>query len=130
MYLLDTNTLVNILRGKPNVLANFNGNQTVPMVFSIISYGELVYGAKKSGDVEANLYKVKQLENYFPVIDVSLEIMDCFGETKTLLSRSGLTVENFDLLIGCTALTMNCTVVTGNVKHFGKIPGLKIVNWL
>jgi tRNA(fMet)-specific endonuclease VapC len=38
-------------------------------------------------------------------------------------------VDDFDLLIGCTALTLNYSMVTNNIKHYQKIPGLKVVNW-
>jgi len=129
MYLLDTDTLVNIIRRKPAVLANIRANYSVPKVFSIISYGELIHGCHKSWNFKESHNDVKQLQFFYPIIEVSLDIMNCFGEVKASLSRSGITIEDFDLLIGCTALTMNYTVVTNNIKHFGKIPNLKIVNW-
>ena len=129
MYLLDTATLVDLTRRKPRVHANINAHRLFPMAFSIVSYGELMYGCQKSCDVQNELNKVKQLENNYPIINTSRKIMECFGETKAILSRSGITVDDFDLLIACTALTMNYTIVTSNIKHFGKIPDLKIVNW-
>ena len=55
--------------------------------------------------------------------------MDSFGEIKASLSSSGITVDDFDLQIGCTALMLNYTVVSNNAKHFEKIPGLKLANW-
>ena len=55
--------------------------------------------------------------------------MDSFGEIKAQLSRTGTTVDDFDLLIGCTAMALNYTVVTNNTKHYEKIPGLNVVNW-
>ncbi len=55
--------------------------------------------------------------------------MDCFGLIKSELSKNGLTVDDFDLLIGSTAITYGYTLVTNNEKHFIKIPGLKVVNW-
>ena len=55
--------------------------------------------------------------------------MDGFGEIKASLSSFGITVDDFDLQIGCTALMLNYAVVSNNTKHFEKIPGLKLVNW-
>ena len=55
--------------------------------------------------------------------------MDSFGEIKAALSSAGTSVDDFDLLIGCTALARNSTVVTNNTKHYQKVPGLKVVNW-
>ena len=55
--------------------------------------------------------------------------MDSFGEIKAQLSRTGTAVDDFDLLIGCTAMALNYTVVTNNTKHYEKIPGLNVANW-
>ena len=55
--------------------------------------------------------------------------MDSFADIKASLSASGTVVDDFDLLIGCTALTLNYAVVSNNTKHFEKVPGLKVVNW-
>jgi len=55
--------------------------------------------------------------------------MGSFGEIKASLSSSGITIDDFDLQIGCTALMFNYAVVSNNTKHFGKIPGLKVANW-
>jgi len=68
------------------------------------------------------------VENY-PMIDVTRPVMDCFGEVKAHLEKSGTPIDDFDLLIGCTALTMNYAIVTNNVRHYQRIPGLKVVNW-
>lgn len=51
------------------------------------------------------------------------------GGPKAALSAAGTTVDDFDLVIGCTALTLNYAVVTNNARHFEKIPGLRVVNW-
>ncbi|MDE0839907.1 MAG: hypothetical protein OSB41_12770 [Kiritimatiellae bacterium] len=55
--------------------------------------------------------------------------MDSFGEIKAQLTRTGTAVDDFDLLIGCTAMALNYTVVTNNTKHYEKTPGLNVVNW-
>jgi tRNA(fMet)-specific endonuclease VapC len=55
--------------------------------------------------------------------------MDRFGEIKASLSRGGITVDDFDRLIGCTTLTRGYTVVSNHTRHDEKIPGLRVVNW-
>ena len=96
---------------------------------SVITYGELVFGARKSGRVTENLAKVQRLSELYPIIDVTRAVVDCFGETKARLSSSGTPIDDFDLLIGCTALTLGFAVVSNKTRHFHKIPGLKVVNW-
>ncbi len=104
-------------------------NADAPKFISVISYGELVYGANKSAQTANNLAKVHRLGEIFPVINVSKSIMDCFGHLKADLSKKSVTVDDFDLLIGSIAITCGYTVVTNNVKYFAKIPGLNVVNW-
>ena len=129
MYLLDTDTLVHFLRGNEDVKENFLKHRTQPKAISVVSYGELLYGARRSARPQENLAKVYRLAELYPVIDVSKAVMECFGEMKAGLNLKGISVDEFDLLIGCTALTLNYTVITSNTKHFKKITELRIDKW-
>jgi tRNA(fMet)-specific endonuclease VapC len=129
MYLLDTDTLIYFLKGDPTVVENFKAAMDEPKAISVITYGELVFGARKSARVTENLAKVHRLAELYPIIDVTRAVMESFGETKALLALSGTTIDDFDLLIGCTALTLGYAVVSNNTKHFDKIPGLRVANW-
>lgn len=129
MYLLDTDTLIYFLKGHASVVAHFKSSMNVPKAFSVVTYGELLYGCHKSQRMNENLAKVRRLAEIYPVVDVTRPVMECFGELKASLSSAGTGVDDFDLLIGCTALTMNYAVVTNNIKHYQKIPGVKVLNW-
>jgi tRNA(fMet)-specific endonuclease VapC len=56
--------------------------------------------------------------------------MKKYGQIRWDLERSGKRIDNLDLLIGVTALQEGLILVTGNVKHFERIQGLKIENWM
>ncbi len=129
MYLIDTDILIYSLKGNENVIKNFRSHADSPKAISVISYGEMVFGAKKSQRVHENLAKVYRLREIFPILEVTTAIMDSFGELKAELQQNGVTVDDFDLLIGSTALSLGYTVVTNNARHFSKIPGLKVENW-
>ena len=129
MYLLDTDTLIYFLKGHETVVQKFKASANSPKAISIVTYGELVYGARKSERMPENLAKVYRLAELYPVIDITRAVMDSFGEIKASLSSSGITVDDFDLQIGCTALMLNYTVVSNNTRPFEKIPGLKLANW-
>ena len=129
MYLLDTDTLIYSLKGHQNVVDNLRIYADAPKAISVISYGELVFGAEKSAQRGNNLAKVHRLREVFPVIDLSCSIMDTFGNIKAEVERKGKTVDDFDLLIGATALTLGYCVVSNNEKHIKMISGLKMVNW-
>lgn len=129
MYLLDTDTLVHFLRGNETVKEGFLKHRNQPKAISVVSYGELLYGARRSARPQENLAKVYRLAELYPVVEVSKAVMECFGEMKSGLNSKGISVDDFDLLIGCTALTLNYTVITSNTKHFKKITELRIDKW-
>jgi tRNA(fMet)-specific endonuclease VapC len=95
----------------------------------VITYGELIYGARKSKSFEKNLAKVHRLIEILPVINLSPSIMDTFGELKASLEKRGMILDDMALLIASTALTHNLVLVTNNEKHFRRINGLEIENW-
>ncbi|NQZ11166.1 MAG: type II toxin-antitoxin system VapC family toxin [Algicola sp.] len=129
MFLLDTDIIIYSFKGVKPVVEQFRLHADAPKAISVITYGELVYGANKSAQVTKNLVKVYGLRGILPIIEVSSAIMDCFGLLKAQMSKQGITVDDFDLLIGATAIAGGYTLVTNNEKHFSKIPGLDFVNW-
>ena len=129
MYLLDTDTIIYALKGNEAVKAHLLKFADAPKALSVITFGELIFGARKSQRVHENLAKVHHIKEMFSVIDVTPAVMEIFGELKATMQSNGINVADFDLLIGSTALCMNYTIVTNNVKHFSKIPGLKVANW-
>lgn len=128
-YLIDTDILIYSLKGRTEVVENFSLKKNEPKSMSVISYGELYHGAKKSKHVEKNLANVRRLAELFPVIEITAAIMESFGEIKALLENSGNIIDDMDLMIAATALTHNLILVTNNEKHFNKIDGLEIENW-
>ena len=129
MFLLDTDIIIYSLKGVDSVVKQFKDYSDIPKAISAVTYGELIYGANKSQQVTKNLAKIHSLRGIFPIIDVTDSIMECFGGLKADLSKQGITVDDFDLLIGATAISRGYTLVTNNEKHFSKIPGLDFVNW-
>ncbi len=129
MYLLDTDTLIFLIRGHSNVAGNFDAHAAAPKALSVISYGELIYGAMKSAHPIENAAKARRLTQLFPIIDVSQPVIETFGSLKVELEKHGQKLEDFDLIIAATAIQLGYTVVTGNVRHFQRIPNLRVENW-
>jgi len=128
-YLIDTDIIIYSLRGNEKVQSNFRIHQTTPKAISVISFGELVFGAKKSSHKEKNIATVHRIGELFPVIDITRGIVETYAEIKASLQRTGKVVDDLDLLIGATALFLNYTLVTNNEKHFSMIPDLSLANW-
>ena len=130
MYLLDTDTIIYILKGSPSVERNLRRHYHDPMKISVITLMELYYGAYNSQRVTSHLAKIKTLENSMEVIPLSQEIVENFGKQKAQLERAGTPLDDFDLALGCCALAHNLILVTHNIKHFKKMEGLKVTNWI
>ena len=129
MFLIDTDILIYSLKGDPVVMDHLNQTSASPKAISVISYGELLYGAHKSARPIDNLARVRRLGEVLPVIDISPAIMEAFGSLKARLEESGNRLDDFDLVIAATAITIGYRLVTNNEKHFSRIEGLEIENW-
>ena len=129
MYLLDTDTLIYNLKGNPKVCENLRLHANDSIQVSIITLMELYYGAYKSQHVDANLAKIKTLEQFVDILPAGPETAEIFGRLKAGLESAGNKLDDFDLIIASTALTHNLVLVTNNEKHFQRIDGLKVENW-
>jgi len=129
MYLLDTDTVIYSLKGQAMVRENLRLHLNDTLNISVITLMELYYGAYKSQRIASNLAKINALENGLEVLPVGRETVDIFGLLKTSLEKSGIPLDDFDIIIASCALSHNLVLVTNNVKHFQRIDGLKLTNW-
>lgn len=129
MHLIDTNIIIYSLKGVPEVVEHFRRTASQPKAISVITYGELMYGATKSARVQENMARARRVAEIFPVIDVSRGVMETFGALKAELEGKGNRLDDLDLVIAATALVLGYRLVTNNTKHFERVPGLSIEDW-
>ena len=128
-YLIDTDIIIYSIKGNEVVRQHFAAHSDSLKSISVVTYGELVYGARRSADEARNMATARRIAELFPVIGVSKPIIEAFAEIKALLHKKGTPVDDMDLLIAATALHHNCILVTNNQRHFSLVPGLSIENW-
>ena len=128
-YLIDTDIIIYSLKNHAQVVENFRRFANAQKSISVITYGELAYGARKSQHTEKNLAKVFRIGELFPVLPVSRTIIDTFASLKASLEKTGRGIDDMDLLIAATAITHNLVLVTNNSRHFARVSGLETVNW-
>lgn len=128
-YLIDTDTIIFALRGDSGVLAKFEENKNLPISISMITYAELVFGAKRSQNEQKNMIKVNHIREIYPIEELNEGVMEVFADIKAKMFDKGIRIEDMDLLIAATAIYNELTLVTNNTKHFENIPNLKIENW-
>lgn len=127
-FLLDTSICVSFLRGKHNASIHIKEAGLANCCISEITYLELLYGAYCSNDTANKITEVKDFCNKFDIIPIS-EAIELFAEQKTILKKEGTLIDDFDLLIGCTAMLYNMVLVTDNLRHLSRLP-VRITNWL
>jgi tRNA(fMet)-specific endonuclease VapC len=95
-----------------------------------VTASELFYGAAKSAKPDANAALVVRFLNTLPVLAPDLATARLFGEVKARLVTAGQVVADADLFIAAVALSRGATLVTGNRRHYERIPGLVFEDWL
>jgi tRNA(fMet)-specific endonuclease VapC len=129
-YLLDTDTCVFWLRGRPSVYEHLQAVGPEAVALSIMTVAELRYGAECSDRVSSNHNAIDDFIAPLSVLDIDLETARAFGKVKAELRRSGALIEDIDLLIAATACSHDLILVTNNQDHFGRVPGLRLDNWI
>ena len=127
--LLDSNVLIHLLRKNESVRQHILEIGWRNCCVSEISIVELLYGAECSAYPEKNRTLLKDLLNQLEIIPFSVCIEE-FCRQKAVLRRKGQMIEDNDLYIASTALTLAIPVATENVKHLARIEGLEVQNWV
>ncbi len=134
MFLLDTDILSNLLRRNPSttLIANLASVPAEEQFTSSITLGELVYGAHRlegqAGPLLDRLERV--LPAHLPVLPFDTAAARRYGEVRARMERCGTPIGDADLRIAAIALARELTVVTANLRHFQRVPGLTVENWL
>jgi tRNA(fMet)-specific endonuclease VapC len=123
-YLLDTNICAFHLRGK----LNLDGRRHC--YISEITLFELRFGAENSNSPKKHHELVSNLVKEFTILPI-ITCIDVYIKEKVRLRKAGTPInDEFDLLIGATAIQNNLILVTDNLKDFVNMEGIKIENWM
>jgi len=129
LKVLDTDVCIEILRGNARVLQR-RAQVLDPVSTTWITVCELAYGAANSQYPDRNQALVAEFLSTLPILDFNLAAAESFGRHKARLRRSGTLVADADLLIAAITLAHGATLVTGNVRHYERIEGLKLEDWI
>src|ERR671933_1611207 len=134
MYLLDTDILSNLMKRAPSraLVARVVRVPPEHQFTSSITFGELVYGAYRLRERTATM--LERIEDTLlpnlPVLPFDTAAARRYGELRAELEQSGTSIGDADMRIAAIALARGLKVVTGNERHFRRVPGLEVENWL
>lgn len=129
-YILDTNICIYWIKGNQNIERKAVKRASDSISISFITLSELYYGVYKSNKIKENLSALEILKRKLNIIESNAEICETFGILKAELAKQGKMIDDADLFIAACALVNKSTLVTNNEKHFERIKGLKLENWL
>lgn len=125
-YLVDTDRLASYLSGRPDAVALLSSLRQDGLAVSIITYGEIYDGIYSSNDPRGKEAAFLQVLRRVEVLPLTRTIMKRFARLRGDLWRRGLLIGDPDILIAATVLQHGLILVTRNLRHYKRIPGLSI----
>jgi tRNA(fMet)-specific endonuclease VapC len=132
-YLLDTNICIHFLKGEFNLQNKIDEEGFENSFISELTIAELLFGVENSAESKKkqNRQNVDNLKLSFGIRIIPITpCFELYAKEKARLRREGTPIGEFDLIIGCTAITNQMIMTTRNVKHLEKIENIIFENWI
>lgn len=129
-YLLDTNICIYIAKHNPPVVRErFARHAADELAMSVVTLGELRFGAEKSQARERALAVISQLESTMQIASLTEAAGEHYGQIRASLQRRGESIGNNDLWLAAHARAEGWILVTNNEREFTRVEGLQVENW-
>lgn len=129
-FLLDTNICIYIAKhNPPAVRERFARHQSAELAMSVITLGELHFGAEKSQVRERSLAALAHLESMIQVVELGETVGEHYGQIRADLQAKGQIIGNNDLWLAAHARSQGWILVTNNLGEFNRVADLKLENW-
>lgn len=130
-YLLDTNICIYITKHNPLVVRErFARHAASELAMSVITLGELRFGAEKSQARDKAIASIQLLENLLQVVSLPPSAGEHYGQIRAALQKAGQAIGNNDLWLAAHARAEGWILVTNNEREFTRVPGLQLENWV
>ncbi|MCF0064218.1 type II toxin-antitoxin system VapC family toxin [Dyadobacter chenwenxiniae] len=132
-FLLDTNICIHALKSDFGIKQKIGEVGIDSCFLSEVNIAELLFGVENSAEHRRQLNR-QQFESFQGIFKGRIlqisDVLHEYARQKTNLRRMGKPIDDFDLLIGCTAVVHNLILVTRNTRHFVNMPGIQLQNWI
>jgi len=129
IYMLDTDTVSLVVRNNHSVIDNLIKHEEDEICISAITYAELSYGLEKKGS-EKLFTTVGTIIGKLTIVNFNDSQAELYGKIRSDLEKSGDCLDDMDMLIAAAALSQDAVLVSHNTKHFSKIKGIKVEDWI
>jgi tRNA(fMet)-specific endonuclease VapC len=129
-WLLDANACIRYLNGRaPKLKARIDGTARSSLLVCSVVKAELFFGAARSNDLARTLANQQRFLRRFASLPFDDRAAEVYGQIRADLTAAGTLIGPNDLLIAAIAVANGVTLVTNNVREFGRVKGLVIEDW-
>lgn len=131
-YILDTNAVSALMRGDEAVVTRLAAHSPADVAVPQPVVAEIAYGLERL----PRSRRRRLLQARFDLVCSEIPrtawtdaVSQAYGRIKATLERRGTRIEDFDAAIAAHALAVGATLVTANLEHMARVPGLKVEDW-
>jgi len=128
MYMLDTNMVGFLIRGRPGVLRRVTEAPPGALCISAVTKGEIAFGLNRRPADQLLRTAVTEFLRRVDVLPWDNEVANAYGVVRAELERLGKGLGALDMMIGVHALSLGAVLVT-NDQAFRAVPGLSLEDW-
>jgi tRNA(fMet)-specific endonuclease VapC len=130
--MLDTNAVSALMKGRAEFVARLASHEPADVAIPQPVIAEIAYGIERLPRSKRRRALQDRLDlvcSGIPRADWTDAVSQAYGRIKAALERRGTRIEDFDAAIAAHAIGSDATLVTGDLDHMARIPGLKIEDW-
>jgi tRNA(fMet)-specific endonuclease VapC len=131
-YVLDTNAVSALMKGTPAVVERLAATAPADVAIPQPVLAEIAFGIERLPRSKRR----RSLQARFDLVSAELRraewtdaVSQAFGRMKAMLERRGTRIEDFDAAIAAHALSLEATLVTADLDHMVRVPGLRVEDW-
>jgi tRNA(fMet)-specific endonuclease VapC len=131
-YVLDTNAVSALMKGNPAVVERLAATTPAEVAIPQPVLAEIAFGierlprSKRRTSLQARFELVSA---ELPRAEWTDAVSQMFGRIKATLERRGTRIEDFDAAVAAHALSLEATLITANLDHMIRVPGLRVEDW-
>lgn len=129
-FMLDTDTCIHVLRNRPASMRERFRLAAGSLCISTVTLSELLFGALNSAQPEAKRTQVEALISRMDILAYDDTAADHFSNIKADLKQRGCLIGPYDLMIAAHARSLGLILVTGNLREFRRVDGLRCESWI
>ena len=132
IYVLDTNAVSALMKGSAAVVERLAASEPADLAIPQPVLAEIAFGIERlprSKRRTALQTRFELICSELPRAEWTDAVSHAYGRIKATLERRGMRIEDFDAAIAAHALALDATLVTANLDHMIRVPGLQIEDW-